>query len=301
MKNFYDKLILLVAAVALAGGVMLYFQNSAEAPNLAEPVPVQPADNPYSPVPVPETPSTEAEWPEPKEQSTGWVYDVFTPPKIYIDEDGRFTAEGWEPPAPEEPFGLYLAEIKRELYRLQIQGYIEEDREDRSRTLVLLYDTERNATVRLRTGERSQASEVEMLDFSIDRQVNADEGQVEVSAEASIRDLRTDETITLVKDEILYESGVKALLRSEQLPDFEIELSEPGTTFETELGEYKLLAINLEEQSVVVEKYARDTDPDTDTDDEPEVEELILRTPSDPPEDRSRSDQTEPTENDLPF
>jgi hypothetical protein len=301
MKNFYDKLILLFAAVALVGGVMLYLQNAAQSPDLAEPVPVQPANNPYSPVPVPETPTTEVEWPEPKEQSSGWVYDVFTPPKIYLDENGRFTAVGWEPPLPKEPFGLYLAEIKRDLYRLQIQGYIEEDRDDQTRTLVLLNDQERDATVRLRAGETSQASEVEIIDFTVDRQVNADEGQVEVTAQATIRDLRSDETITLVKDEILYESGVKVLLRSKQLPNFEIELSEPGSTFETELGEYKLLSINLEERSVVVEKYSRQADPDTDTDGKTEVEELILRTPSEASKNRPQNNQINTTVNDLSF
>ncbi len=298
MKNFYDKLILLVAVLILVGGVMLYVKKSGEAPDPSAPVRVQPADNPYSPVPAPETSTSEAAWPEPREQSSTWVYDVFTPPKIYIDEAGQFTAEGWIPPEPKEPFGLYLAEIKRDLYRIQIQGYIEEDRDDPSKSLVLLFDVERDATVRLRAGDKSDASEVEVVDFDINRQINADQGEVEVTARATIRDLRSDETVILTQGVPLYESGVDVTLRSEQIPTLEIELAEPGATFETELGEYKLLAINLEERSVTVEKLA------SGEEEESEIEELTLQTdtpenPSDGPE-ISRPTSTPPN-NDFPF
>lgn len=303
MKNLYDKLILLVAVVALVGGVMLYLNQSGEAPDSAAPVDVRPADNPYAPVPIPETPTNEASWPEPTEQSTNWVYDVFTPPKIYINEAGQFTEVRWEPPEPPEPFGLYLAEITRDLYRIQIQGYIEEDRNDPSKTLVLLNDEERDTTVRLREGETNQASEVEVIDFEIDREINAEEGRVELTARATIRDLRTGETIVLIKDETLYESGVEVTLRSEQQPDFEIQLSEPGATFENDLGKYKLLKINLENQSVIVEKLPSEADSES------EVEELTLdsakptKTPSastnrpnSPP-----TNQESPASVDLPF
>lgn len=303
MKNFYDKLILLVAAVALVGGVMLYLNKSGEAPDSVAMVDVQPADNPYSPVPIPETPTNEASWPEPTEQSTTWVYDVFTPPKIYIDEAGQFTEIGWVPPVPPEPFGLYLAEIKRDLYRIQIQGYIEEDRDDPTKTLVLLNDEERNTTVRLRAGDTDQASEVEVIDFKIDRKINAEEGQVELTARATIRDLRTDETIVLTKDQIRYESGVKVTLRSEQLPNFEIQLSEPGATFENDLGKYKLLKINLEEQSVIVEKFPSDDESES------EVEELTLKSekPTNAPKastnrpNRLPTNEESPSPIDLPF
>jgi NOL1/NOP2/fmu family ribosome biogenesis protein len=51
---------------------------------------------------------------------------VFTPPKIFIDENGQFSEEGWEPPVPPPPFGIYLSKIERKPYRIQIEGYIEE-------------------------------------------------------------------------------------------------------------------------------------------------------------------------------
>lgn len=264
MKIFYDKLILLIAVLAVAGGVWLYIQKTAEAPDAATPVKVQPADNPYTPVPVPDTPTTEAEWPEPPEQSSTWTYDVFTPPKIYIDENGQFTAEGWVPPPPEEPFGVYLVGLERDPYRIQIQGYIEEDRRDPSKNLVLLYDEERGVPVRLRAGDTNEAAQVEVLDFSIERKINAQRGEVEVIAQATIRDLRTGEEVVLTEGERLFNSGVTVILRSNEDPSFNVELSKPGVTFENELSEYKLLSISLEENSVTVEKLPSNEDEESE-------------------------------------
>lgn len=254
MKNFYDKLILLIAVFAVAGGVRLYLQKTAKARDLESPVKVQPADKPYVAVPVPETPSAEAEWPDAPEQSTGWTYDVFTPPKIYLDENGQFTAEGWVPPPPEEPFGIYLVGLERDAYRIQIQGYIEEDRQDPSKNLVLLYDEERGVPVRLRAGDRNEAAELEVLDFNIERKINAQMGEVEIIAQATIRDLRTGEELSLTEGERRYNNGITVSLRSNEDPSFGIELTEAGVTFENERFQYKLLSINLEENSITVEK-----------------------------------------------
>ncbi len=264
MKNFYDKLLLLIALLALLAGAALYVMKTGEAPAGVESVAVQPADHPYEPVPVPETPSTDASWPAPQPQSSTWVYDVFTPPKIFIDEQGQFSAEGWAPPPPPKPFGIYLASITRELYRIQMQGYIEEDRSDPSKSLLLLFDEERNAPVRLRPGQSSDAAEVEVLDFEIDRQIDAEKGEVEVTAAATILDQRTGEKVTLTDGETLYESGVTVTLRSEEFPSFNVELTEAGETFKTPEAEYELLEINLEANSAKVEKKASPEDDEAE-------------------------------------
>lgn len=305
MKQFYDKLVLLVAVLALLGGAALYFIKAGNVPEDPGKVRAQPADNPYDPVPVPETPSTEATWPEPEPQSSGplWVYDVFTPPKIYIDADGNFIADPPVAPQPKPPFGLYLEEIRRNAYRIQIQGYIEEDRSDASKSLVLLFDEERNVPVRLRPGGVSEAADVEVVDFSINRQIDAEKGEVEVTAEATIRDLRTGEELVLTDGERLFETGVTVILRSREDPTIDLELSEAGTEFSTPLGDYILRSINLEENSVTVEKLA----PDEDS--EAEIRTLTPSNEGAPAPDstptQSRNPSTQPTvdpaDNPFPF
>ena len=108
MNKIYDKLLLATAVLLLAGGVFLYLQKSGAVTSLNPSIDVQPADKPYLPETAYSLSPAEVNWPEAPEQSTGWRYDVFTPPKIFIDENGQFSEEGWEPPVPPPPFGICL-------------------------------------------------------------------------------------------------------------------------------------------------------------------------------------------------
>lgn len=265
MNKIYDKLLLLVAALLLAGGVVLYLQKSGATPSLSAPVNAEPADNPYQAEPVPASESTSAVWPDAPEQSTGWFYDVFTPPKIYIDKEGQFTAEGWTPPPPPVPFGVYLADIERKPYRIQLEGYIEEDRSDPLKTLLLMYDEEAKKQVRARPGDVKPEAEFKLLSFEIERVRDAD-NNIDVIAEAKILDQRSGEEVTLVHGERRFDSGVTVVIKSEQDPGVEIMLSEAPTEFETPSGQYVLEEINLEDSSVTVKKQGiDDVEPETRT------------------------------------
>jgi len=255
MNKIYDKLLLVVAVLLLAGGVFLYLQKSAQAPSMGAPVDVTPADNPYAPETVPTSESTEASWPEAvgNPSRPEWVYDVFTPPKIYIDEEGNFTQEGWKPEPPKAPFGVYLAEITRKPYRIQFEGYIEEDRDDASKTLLLLFNEETQQQVRARPGDKKPGAEFEVLDFDI-RRIRDDDNNIDVVARATLLDQRSGEEVVLVHGERRYDSGVTVLIRSREHPDFEKVLTQAPVEFEGPEAKYTLLEINLEESSVTVEK-----------------------------------------------
>lgn len=253
MNKIYDKLLLVVALVLLAGGVFLYLKKSGQSPSLSAPADVTTSDNPYTPEAVPTSESTEASWPEVQEQSTGWRYDVFTPPKIFIDEDGNFSEEGWEPPVPPPPFGVYLAEISRKPYRIQFEGYIEEDRSDASKTLLLLFNEETQQQVRARPGDEKPEVELKVVDFDIQR-IRDGDNSIEVVAKATILDQRSGEEVVLVHGERRYDSGITILIRSREYPSYEKVLTQAPVEFEGPEGNYTLLEINLEESSVTVEK-----------------------------------------------
>lgn len=255
MNKIYDKLLLLVAVLLLAGGAFLYLQNSGQAPTVAVPAAAALADNPYVPEVVPSTESTEANWPEVEVQSTGWRYDVFTPPKIFIDALGRFSEQGWEPTPPPPPFGIYLAEMVRKPYRIQVEGYIEEDRSDPSKTLLLMFDEEAQQQVRARPGDEKPAAEFKLLSFDINRIRDAD-NNIEVVAKATILDQRTGEEVVLIHGERRYESGVTVIIRSELDASYRQELTQAPTGFTGPAGTYTLAEINLEDSSVTVEKLA---------------------------------------------
>ena len=51
------------------------------------------------------------------------------------------------------PFGIYLAKIEKEPYRIQIEGYMQEDATDASKTLLLMFNEEVQKQVRVRPGD----------------------------------------------------------------------------------------------------------------------------------------------------
>lgn len=271
MNKIYDKLLLAIAVLLLAGGVFLYMQQSGAAPSPVEPVDVVTADNPYQPVAVSTTVSTDATWPV----ATGnpsrpdWIYDVFTPPEIFIGKNGEFTQIGWKPEPPKPPFDIYLAELARKPYRLQLEGYIEEDRNDASKSLLLMYDEEAEKQVRVRPGQEKPGSEFKLLEFDLERKRD-ENGNVEISAVALILDQRTGEEVTLKHGERRFEDGFTVTLKSEQDPMFTQLFNEVPAEFEGPAGQYILREINLEESTVTVEKEATE-------DDEPEIRSLSMR------------------------
>ncbi|MFU8847457.1 MAG: hypothetical protein ACNA77_01900 [Opitutales bacterium] len=260
MNKFYDKLLLVLTSLALAAGVFLYLKKSELATKPQSNFLLQPAENPYQPVPVPDLATREAAWPEPTHQSSGpdWLYDVFTPPKIYLDAEGNFTAEPPKPPLPPEPFGIYLAQMQRKPFRIQLQGY-SGDRTKPEEAVLFLFDEERQERFTMRPGSINEASEVEVASFKIDRRVY-DSSNIEVTATATILDQRSGKQVILNDNERLYEPEITVVFRSDEDSTVKIELqvdpSKPLTRFETSAGKYILQEINLEASTVTVEKEA---------------------------------------------
>ena len=257
MIKIYDKFLLFIAVLVLAGGGFLYMQKSGATPSLNVPADVQPAANPYLPEIVSSPTPEEINWPEASEQSTGWRYDVFTPPKIFIDENGQFSEEGWEPPLPRPPFGIYLAKIEKEPYRIQIEGYMQEDATDASKTLLLMFNEEVQKQVRVRPGDEKTDAEFKVLSFDIERLRDVD-NNIQKIARATILDLRSGEEVVLTHGERRYESGFTVVIRSDEDASFNLELAEVASEFEGPAGHYTLLEINLEAPSIKVNKHASD-------------------------------------------
>lgn len=266
MKKFYDKLLFLLAVLALSGGVVFYVLKTGDT-GVERPGPaLEPAEHPYAAIPIPETAAITVEWPEPGPQSSGpeWLYDVFTPPKIYLDKEGRFTAVPPKVLVVGQPFGIYLDEILRKPYRIQIQGF-SGDRTKPKECVLFFFDEERQTRFFIRPGEANQEAELEVLDFTIDREID-ENNVVSVTAVATIKDNRSGETVRLVDGERLFESKITVVFRSREDPEVMVRVHQAGDTFETPLGRYTLKEINLEDQSVRVEKHAtEDSEVETRT------------------------------------
>ena len=106
----------------------------------------------------------------------------------------------------------------------------------------------------MRPGSTDEAAQVELTNFEVNREINAALGQVEVTAKATIRDLRTGEEVVLIDGERLYESETTVRLKSEEDTAFLAELTQVGESFTGPIGKYVLREINLEAGTVIVDK-----------------------------------------------
>jgi hypothetical protein len=253
MNKIYDKLLLALALLVLLGSLAFYIIKPGAGGSVPSAGSIQLMDHPYVATSISTDDMASATWPQPDEQSTGWVYDVFTPPKIYLDENGRFVNEGRKPPVP---FGIYVASLERESYRIQLEGYIEEDPMDASKILILLYDEEKQRSVRARVGQVKDASAFEVLDFKIER-LRDKNGNPYKNEYATILDQRTQQQVVLRNDERLYNNSVTVQIRSEQNPELNLQVSEVGASFETPAGQFVIEEINIEEMAILVKKLAR--------------------------------------------
>ena len=274
MNKLYDKLLLAVAILALLAGVGLYITQSGALPSAQLQI-GQPSGSPYEAIPVPTSSEVTATWPDAVEQAPGELYDVFTPPAIWIDKDGKFIFDSpIDDSEPPPPFGLYLAGMEREPYRIQLEGYIEEDLKDASKSLLLLFDEEKQSRVRARVGQEKAKSEFKLVDFTIERVKDKDLNTSKVVI-ATLLDTRSGEEVILTHGERLYNDVTTVVLRSNEDASIEVVLQEAPKSFETALGKYVLEQINLEESSVTVKKQGNE-----ELELEDETETLYLSAPS---------------------
>jgi hypothetical protein len=277
MNKIYDKLLLAVALLALLASVGFYVTQSG-ATSTARSQVGQPADNPYQAIPVPVSSGQTAIWPDATKTSKQpplELYDVFTPPQIWVDNDGTFIFKSPISVAESKPpFGLYLAKFERDPYRIQMEGYIEEDLSDASKSLVLLYDEELQTQVRARIGQEQAKSEFKLVDFSIER-VKDNDGNVSKVVTASLLDQRTGKVVVLKHGERLYNDTTTVVLRSQEDSAIEVVLEESSMAFETSLGSYVLEEINLDNKTVTVTRLGNEA---LKTD--PEMQVLSITTPN---------------------
>ena len=272
MSNYYDKILLILGLISLtmSAVVATIFISAADVESSAALIGKSLQGENFKQIPIPQIQPNVASWPEAPKQSTGWVYDVFTPPQIFLDDEGNFTIKPpYEDAAIVQPFGLYLAKLERPLYRIQMDGYIEEDYNDASKTLLLFHDIESGGSVRARIGATVDSSAFKVVSFDVSREFGED-GSLTKTAIVQIMDLRTGDTKTLTPGEALYAEGIDIELRSREDQTVQVFPTFEGQEFSTSLGEYKVEAINLDARTITVKKIP------TGDEDEYRVETLLL-------------------------
>ena len=286
MKFAYDKLLLGFGGLAFLAGIGFYLFSLNKISTSSADI-SQVGSNQYEPIPVPVFDETISIWPSAVEQAPGELYDVFTPPAIWIDKEGTFIFESPIDELPAAPFGVYLAGLHNEPYRIQLEGYVEEDFDDATKSVLLLYDEEKKKRIRARVGESIKEHEFSVFNFTIDRIRNSD-GIVKLAV-ATILDFRDGRRIFLTHGERKYKENTTVVLRSKEDPSFEVKITlMPPYEFETSTAKYILEEINLEESSVNVRRLQSDNL-------ETETKKLFLESKSDPQ--KTSNNSLEPNSN----
>ena len=183
------------------------------------------------------------------------VFEVFTPPIIYFDpESGRFTLR---PPvdirAGTFGFGLEVVSVRRNLYRLQYEGFAGRAGD----YFVLLRNEETGLGVRVRSGERLPELDCVVELVEVDRRFVDREGGTPVMEEAVkvvLFDERIDQQIEL-SAEPRFDPGGSAVVRIvvDDAPGSEVTLKE-GETTEWKDWRFRIVEIDYDAGSVTVEK-----------------------------------------------
>lgn len=129
--KYSDKIFLLVAVVVLGLSLGYYYKSQPElksfvAKNEAQ-LNEQAAGIKWEAVPVPPfVQASTIEWPEVRAQDEDgkWFFQVFTPPQIWVDRDGKFITESpYYKEVARQQFAFSFGGVENEPYYIEYRGY----------------------------------------------------------------------------------------------------------------------------------------------------------------------------------
>jgi len=195
-------------------------------------------------------------------QSAGekWLYDVFTPPKIYYNtRNKQFTVivPSFNPeeqkttpvPLPEE-FGVELVKVEQPLYRLQLVGYVGEGPSARG----TFENQLTKEIIFAKTGKKIPELNLEIVQFAAERrrvQMEGGTSIVETVAGATVKDTQTGAEVVLDSKVRKLDGPIVVTLK---LTDGSEKIAKSGDTFVVGDYSYALAEVVLDPPSVTVTK-----------------------------------------------
>ncbi len=282
MKAIYDKILFVLALLALGAGVGFYFMKTSSVRSAGNLMNQQPSGPAYQAVQPPEVKIESVTWNDPEAQDAEGLelYDIFTPPQIFWNPiEGKLDFRPVEPPKPKQPFGLRLVSIEREMFRIQLEAYFQGPSGKPEDAIWQFYNSNLGESVRGHLGDSFPEHGFQLKSGSVKKVIKEDEGSTTVSSVPTvvIIDLQNDNReITLTTESKLFLEGKLQIkmATAEPFPPAEFVWEHTGQTYETGDTTFTLQQINFDNQTVTVEKTAPDLE-------KPEVKTLepALRTP----------------------
>ena len=222
-----DTIYLAIGGLAVLGAGIWAFVQQASISDLRIPPVAPSAGSVYEPSAVKVVTPETRRWAEAPSQKAGekWIYDVFTPPKIYYNtQTKQFTPVPPRPTEFEDPdkdkdklvvseFGLDLVKVEQPQFRLQLIGTIGEGPQARGNFL----NVKTGAVIFGTTGKKIPDLNLEIVRFSAERKVVPKPGGTTlryVEVAAVVRDTVTGVETVLDLNERIPEGPVLATFKA---------------------------------------------------------------------------------------
>ncbi len=273
-----DTIMIAAGGVALLGAIGWAVLQQGTISALKQPVYGPETGSAYEPTPVViTTPETKA-WAEAPSQSAGerWLYDVFTPPKIYYNTQTRqFTVVPPElvstPLVTDTPtevvapvggvFGAELVSVSQPLFRLQLTGFVGEGANARG-----TFENQVTKRVQLgSTGKTFDDLNLVVTEFVVERKrVNSEGGTplVKTVARAMVKDTVTGAITELTAAERTPGGTAEATLK---FFDGSTRAVQSGASVTIDGATYTVDRLGLNPPMAVVTKTQTDMAADTQT------------------------------------
>ena len=253
--KFLDKILLGLALVIFGVSAVWFLGKSPAAPEVN---PGTLSEVAYQPLSAPEVPTVDASWPEPEPFpiDENALYGVFTPPEIFWHTvEQRFEFRSIDPPVPPEPFGLVLAAVEAEPYRVQFQTAVNQSA---GGNLLQFFLPGREVIIEGEPGESFPEHGFEIRSYSIER-VFDDDGTILRVPTAVIYDAEVGQEVELntLEQRVIPGEFFFLLATTEPNPRGEYRWEgEPGESIAVEATErrYELVEANADAEFVVVRK-----------------------------------------------
>jgi hypothetical protein len=218
-----DTLFLAIGGLALLGAGVWAFVQQSDIDTLKNAPSAPASGTAYEPTAIALASPASQTWADAPDQTAGpeWIYDVFTPPKIYYNTATKTFVV--EPPTPvvdderKQPelptaFGLELIRVEQPLFRLQLVGYVGEGEQARGNFL----NVKTGAVIFGTTGKKLPDLDLEIVRFSATRRVVPQAGGttlVFVEVSAVVRDTKTGVEIPLDSKTRVPEGSLQATFK----------------------------------------------------------------------------------------
>lgn len=280
-----DKIFLAVGGLALVLTSVWAFVQQSDISALSKPASVPTGGRNYEKTEIKvEMPASQT-WQPVGHQPAGekWIYNVFTPPKIYYNlQTKQFTVVPPEPPDddgdrpkppdPVQPFGLVLVKVEQPLFRVQLEGYIGDEGSYRGTFNNVLT----GKTFFGVSGKQLPELNLEIVTFEAKRrriEVPGGSPIIDVTAYAIVKDTVTGQEYRLEPGKRLIDGPLVATFKLLDGTERSIKQGESATVGE---ATYAVGALTLEPAAAVVTKTATSLK-------EPVVETLLIPPPAPPP------------------